>query len=91
MPLRKTLLGLAYRRASAASAGLREFENTSRIQDFGSVRTFGHDAFVRFAQQRGAPRGPSAVVSSERLRNCISLGISNRVVHLVSLRQPGAP
>ena len=37
------LLGLVYRRARASLAGLREFENTSRIRAFGFVRVFGHD------------------------------------------------
>ena len=41
------LLGSAYRRASAASAGLCEFRERLQDSSFsGSVRIFGHDGLI---------------------------------------------
>ena len=46
MVWRRGLLGLAYRRASAASAGLRESRERLQDSSFRSVRIFGHDGVL---------------------------------------------
>ena len=58
MVWRRGLLGVAYRRASAARRLVSaNFDNASRILDFGSVRVFGQDGQeTARTEHRASPR-----------------------------------